>query len=252
MNVKCITSSFFENYIPYFPDIKAIQSENENLHGIDLLILSGGGDVNPKLYHEHNVSSHGIDDKRDSLEINVVRKALDINPNIKIVGICRGLQILNVCFGGTLYQDLNRVGCEHKNVHKIQSVIENPFSWLTTVNSLHHQAIREFGKYNGKPTIMATEPNTGILEMVKWGRNSIGFQFHPEMFDLDLGTRFFDIIKGWVSGEVSFEPKKEENRMEMWHTSFTTNTTHPIVLDVDAFNTIIGTIEHTEGDANGQ
>lgn len=71
----------------------------------DGVLLTGGHDVNPAVYHESPINDSVVwNDTRDSMDQTVIRYALEKDKGI--LGICRGIQILNVTLGGTLYQDL--------------------------------------------------------------------------------------------------------------------------------------------------
>src|SRR5271165_3425188 len=74
------------------------------LEGLKGLVLSGGSDINPELYHEPDKGSEGINDKRDEMEWKLLKEALDAD--LPVLAICRGLQFLNVFHGGSLIQDL--------------------------------------------------------------------------------------------------------------------------------------------------
>ena len=42
---------------------------------VDGLIITGGGDINPKLYNEKNTHSKNISDERDELEMSLLSLA---------------------------------------------------------------------------------------------------------------------------------------------------------------------------------
>ena len=66
----------------------------------DGLLLSGGKDVEPKLYGQEKMFDFVITDpQRDDLEYKIIKAFVDRKK--PIWGICRGIQILNVYFGGT-------------------------------------------------------------------------------------------------------------------------------------------------------
>ncbi len=77
----------------------------EMLRGLDAVLLTGGGDVDPRLYGE---AAHGTYERaepgRDLFEIELVRGAAAAS--MPIFGICRGMQVVNVALGGTLVQDV--------------------------------------------------------------------------------------------------------------------------------------------------
>ena len=203
LKVACATASMSGYYNAWFKTCSVIGHEDDVPENLDLLILTGGADVNPSRYKQNPDGAEGWNDERDEREFNILYRALRSNPDIKVLGVCRGMQLMNVYFGGTLYQDLYSVGMNHSGVHGIKHLIENPFSWLNTVNSLHHQAVLRLGEAGLWPAIpLAVEPVTGVVEMAAWSENYLGTQYHPELFRGDLGDRFFSLIDDWVRGNI--------------------------------------------------
>ena len=75
------------------------------LAGLDGLLLTGGGDVDPGHYgHAPSPEIGGVDADRDDWEIALVQQALELG--MPVLGVCRGCQVLNVALGGTLIQHL--------------------------------------------------------------------------------------------------------------------------------------------------
>src|SRR5438128_1472119 len=73
--------------------------------GLEGLLLSGGGDVEPRRYGEEaHASVVDVDAARDTFEIALVADARA--KSLPVFGICRGIQLLNVACGGTLMQDI--------------------------------------------------------------------------------------------------------------------------------------------------
>ena len=123
----------------------------------DGILMTGGHDVDPKLYGEHAKATCGTAcSNRDQMETYLFKKALEEDK--PVFGICRGVQLMNVLLGGTLYQDLPTEypsGTEHhmtppydKPIHKVDVVSGTKLSDIIgagehAVNSYHHQAIKE-------------------------------------------------------------------------------------------------------------
>ena len=81
------------------------ESPEQVLARVDGLVLTGGGDVDPKLYGEaRHDTFQAAEDGRDDFEIALARAA--IANGIPLLAICRGMQVLNVAMGGTLVQDI--------------------------------------------------------------------------------------------------------------------------------------------------
>ena len=104
----------------------------------DGLLLSGGKDVDPKLYGQEKMFDFVITDpQRDDLEYKIIKAFVDRKK--PIWGICRGIQILNVYFGGTLTQDIpTQLGGDHSKgvchpvTIKKDSILGNLYGESTT------------------------------------------------------------------------------------------------------------------------
>ena len=70
------------------------------LEGVDALVLSGGGDVDPSLYGGDPADSLSVEPRRDRFELALFRMAR--SRGLPVLGICRGAQMVNVAAGGTL------------------------------------------------------------------------------------------------------------------------------------------------------
>lgn len=72
---------------------------------LDGLVLAGGSDIDPTLYH---ASSHeetvGVRPARDRAELALLTSVLE--RDVPVLAICRGLQVLNIVRGGDLVQHL--------------------------------------------------------------------------------------------------------------------------------------------------
>lgn len=148
----------------------------------DGLMLTGGRDIDPRRYGECTAAECGkLDLWRDELEWALL--AAFIQQKKPVFGICRGLQVINTFFGGTLYQDLKTASfAEHRNtVHSAKaysdSTLEQLFGKSFTVNSFHHQAVRQLGQ--GLSAI--AEAEDGVIEgIVHQTLPVFSVQWHPE------------------------------------------------------------------------
>ena len=154
------------------------------------LVLTGGEDVEPARYHAPRHPKLGETDAgRDAVEVALIAGARA--RRLPTLAICRGIQILNVALGGTLYQDLasERPGTvNHADTSARHGLAVEPGSLLhrtidtveTTVNTRHHQAIRDLA-----PALRATAwAEDGVIEGAEpqdprdpW---TLGVQWHPE------------------------------------------------------------------------
>ena len=94
--------------------IKLSYQENNfnEIERCDGIILTGGNDINPRLYNQPEYLAYcdpkDIDEKRDEFEWKVVQYTEE--KQLPLLGICRGLQFVNVYFGGTLVPDIPAFG----------------------------------------------------------------------------------------------------------------------------------------------
>ena len=164
---------------------------------LDVLILTGGEDVDPVRYNAERSPKLGkVNAPRDDFDFRLLAAAR--RRKLPLIGICRGCQLLNIAFGGTLWQDLPSEfpvkGVQHRNVHHRISVL--PDSRLArvmgsadmVVNSTHHQAVKD-------PApgfrIVAKSPE-GVVEAIECDTYpAIGVQFHPEKLLCDEGNESF-------------------------------------------------------------
>lgn len=97
----------------------------------DLVMFTGGADVNPELYGEKTGKHTGVNAERDVEEEAIFKKALELGK--KMIGICRGSQFLCVMAGGKLVQ--------HCEGHAIGDTHE--LNWIkgdnSFITSTHHQ-----------------------------------------------------------------------------------------------------------------
>jgi len=157
----------------------------------DIVVFTGGADIDPKLYGEPIAGAYGINTRRDEAEVELFKAAK--NFGIPMLGICRGAQLLNVLNGGKLWQDVN-----HHTTNHWLTDLRNGTQALVT--STHHQQmipnlklgnlIAIAGK--GERTSLCTTkhaagvtqvPNIGDVDAeVVWYQDTqcLCFQPHPE------------------------------------------------------------------------
>jgi len=161
------------------------------LDGLDGLLLSGGGDIEPARYGQLPCEHvDGVDRARDAWELALVEAALE--RDLPIFGICRGLQVLNVARGGSLVQHLPDVTEQsHREreryadeIHAVEVQADSRVAeamGLTTgrVNTLHHQAVDELGS----GLRIVGRGDDGVVEAIEVvdGPRAIAVQWHPEL-----------------------------------------------------------------------
>ena len=174
------STHFYRNLLDKLDINEVLIVENVNFaKQYDFILFDGGSDVSPNLYGEENTKSFN-DNFRDDYE-----KAIYFhykNTDTKFAGICRGLQFLNVMRGGTLYQNLGDNNLDHTYIHEIELCLPLIFlPRITSVNSLHHQAIKILGK---ELIPIAVDLKTRVIEIVGEVNDKIrAVQFHPEFIN---------------------------------------------------------------------
>lgn len=149
----------------------------------DALVLPGGGDIDPFLFHQENQGSRAIDPGLDRLQLFLLRSFLE--KELPVLGICKGMQLINVCLGGGIIQDLPTAG-QHEYIGKDQihptytqkgSFLHTLYGESFPVNSAHHQGIAE----PGEDLLVIQQAFDGVAEAIVHTRLPVlGVQWHPE------------------------------------------------------------------------
>lgn len=157
------------------------------------LVLTGGEDVDPRLFGEEpNPATGEPHAARDAYELSLARTAYE--QRVPTLAICRGAQVMNVALGGTLIQDIpsqhpseiNHDPKDRRN-ERIHAIDVAPESRLADIfgtteaaaNSSHHQSIERVAD---ALRITARSPD-GIVEAAEskdpaWWM--VAVQWHPE------------------------------------------------------------------------
>lgn len=108
-----------------------------SLEDADLVVFTGGPDVDPAYYMEEGENPHPscyVDPERDAADAG--KYLACVEQGIPMVGVCRGAQFLAVMNGHKLFQDIDGHQSDHKMYcHRTKKVIER-------VSSRHHQCVR--------------------------------------------------------------------------------------------------------------
>jgi gamma-glutamyl-gamma-aminobutyrate hydrolase PuuD len=171
------------------------------LEGMDALLLSGGGDVDPRLYGGDPDVAELVNRKRDDFEIALIREAR--RREIPILGICRGCQILNVALGGQLVdldsdEELRKTHFSTSG-HPVEVEEGSLLSRLMragridNVPSYHGQAVGRLGE----GVRAAARSSDGTVEAIEIaGEWTLAVQWHPEMTVSDQLQ--FDLVSAFV------------------------------------------------------
>lgn len=173
--------------------------EAKRLAGIiDGLLLSGGGDLPPEYYGEKISVLPGClkPVRKERIEFELALLGEVMKRKRPVLGICLGMQLINVALGGSLYQDIKLQvpgALDHKSgLHEVRvdqtflSILglQDPASAFT-VNSFHHQAVRNIGD-----TLEACAVSTdGVVEGFRRRDYPflLGVQWHPERSSCKTG-----------------------------------------------------------------
>ncbi len=189
--------------IPCFGDPDVISSQVEICDGF---LFTGGGDIDPSQYGEEPDSRLGeIDPELDTFQLSLY---VEVEKSGKpVLGICRGLQIINTARQGNLYQDINnqipnsyqhlQSGKRSHSVHKVAIDEGTKVHGIlgqseVSVNSLHHQSIRQLGK----GLTVSARAGDGVIEAVESGDKIIGVQWHPE--DMIDSSKVMNNLFQWL------------------------------------------------------
>jgi putative glutamine amidotransferase len=170
----------------------------EMVSRVDGVLLSGGDDIQPKLYWEDvpeelAKTSTDHDPHRDLFETVLINEVF--RQRKPMLAICRGHQMVNIALGGTLIVDLPsqapseirhaRMDLKDRVVHPIQIDEDTMLAQIlgkreVGVNSTHHQAIGKVAP-GLKVTARAAD---GVIEATELCKPILPYylsvQFHPE------------------------------------------------------------------------
>ena len=175
---------------------------------VDGVLLTGGLDVDPRLYGEAPHPTTETAPERDRFEIPLTRAA--IGGDIPLLAICRGVQVLNVAAGGSLIQDIPSAMTSKLNhsidtpkdhvAHNVRVTHGTLLQELLgaeqqSVNSRHHQAVGAVAN----DFVVSAVAADGVVEAIERPDASfcVGVQWHPENFWRT--GEFAELFRGFVS-----------------------------------------------------
>ena len=198
---------------PLFPDTVTSHTLDE----LDGLMLTGGGDVDASEFNDLNHPTvHHVNRDRDRMELNFTREALQ--RGIPVFGICRGMQVMNIALGGNLIQDIpdeiksllvhddsdnSRYNIAHdvliRKGTRLHSILGKE---RVSVNSFHHQAVKDLGK----GLIATAWSDDGVIEGLEMPEEPyfLGVQWHPEEF-VNHGKNFHSLFESFVNACVEYK-----------------------------------------------
>ena len=124
-----------DNQISYLMN-KIFGLREEELMAADVLLFSGGEDIDPRLYGEKRLQGTYPNIERDKYEVEAYYAGID--RNVPMIGICRGAQLLHALNGNKLWQDVSG-HATRKGQHQTLDLATG--LWHVTT-SCHHQMMR--------------------------------------------------------------------------------------------------------------
>ncbi|MBI2948744.1 MAG: gamma-glutamyl-gamma-aminobutyrate hydrolase family protein [Verrucomicrobia bacterium] len=195
----------------------------ETVRRCDGVLLTGGDDVQPKLYASRlspriKKTVSAADPARDLSEMLLIQELF--RQRKPLLAICRGHQLLNVAFGGSLIVDIptqrpkalnhTRTDLKDRIVHDVKlepdSVLAQVFGRLTLgVNSTHHQAVARVAE-PFRATAVSPDGIIEALELDGADRRLLPYllavQFHPERL-IDRHPEFLGLFRGFTEACAS-------------------------------------------------
>lgn len=223
--------------IPVITDLEALTAI---ISGLDGLLMSGGGDINPLYIGEEPIPQlQDVDTFRDEFDLILLRLAT--NRQLPVMGICRGHQLINVAFGGSVYQDIysQHTGGVFKHSQampreqashsvRISDTSSRLFEILkkepdVLVNSVHHQAVKEVAP-EFKETAVAPD---GINEAMEHPEKEIfSIQWHPEAMASNGDKLMLELFRHHVEAARLF---KEAKRIHSRNVILDSHTDTPMI-----------------------
>lgn len=194
----------------------------------DVVLFTGGEDVNPTLYHHDKHRSTHFNEHRDEVCLELFSHCV-MNEK-PMIGVCRGAQFLNVMNGGSMWQDVNNHGLADTHtvlVTREDNLLVEKYKCSSTHHQLmipNHGTVTILGVAEQQSVGTRWIPNASynfstvqsgyfltekILKEyeVLWYEDtySLCFQPHPEYFsDLkhDCPKLYFELIEEYVVNQL--------------------------------------------------
>ncbi len=186
----------------YIAEEKA--SDGMPYRAFNLIVFTGGADVNPKLYGEQQGAHTVTDINRDKKEERIYHSFN--GSGVRMLGICRGAQFITVMNGGKLIQHVEN----HKKKHLISSKLESHIIANFEISSTHHQMMFPFNVPSSNWDLLAWSKvfNSNVYlngankdvklphgflepEIILFSRGQMCIQGHPEHDDCPEETVTF-------------------------------------------------------------
>ncbi len=151
-----------KNFLHYFKEMyeKRGYTLVKNMEDADIVQFTGGADIDPKFYNQHDHRTTSTSPYRDEEESAAYKKAQELSKFC--AGVCRGGQLLNALNGGSMYQHV-----ENHAMHGCHGMEDVETGEVIPVSSMHHQMmiLGKKAKLLGKSTEMRSKYKRNMTEL---------------------------------------------------------------------------------------
>jgi putative glutamine amidotransferase len=182
-------------------EVAARRGATTAVQRLDGLIVTGGADVDPRLYGEQPHPRTGAPrPDRDAWELALLQAADSLT--LPTLAVCRGMQLMVVAAGGSLHQHLpDVIGSvqhdpggdifgDHVVTTEPDTAVRRIEGERTVVHCHHHQSVRHHPGF-----VVTARAEDGCIEAVEAedesDRFALGVQWHPEV---NRDQRLFDAL----------------------------------------------------------
>ena len=154
-----------------------------SIRQFNALLLPGGADIDPALFHQPPKGAKNIDRTVDLRQLQTLDAF--VKAGKPVLGICKGMQLINIYFGGTLIQHIRTAAIHQSDqgdlIHQTwtakNSFLYEVYGSRFITNSAHHQAVGRLGR--GLHIIQETTDHVPEA-LIHDSLPIIAVQWHPE------------------------------------------------------------------------